>query len=641
MSVETEINSILLQQVYGLYADAEKRMLEKVAKRVKRGVTEVGWTEDKLKDVQRLRREISTLIRDTNSIAKKTVSKGVLDAYLKGVNSANKDMHLATTALKELDIPEHLQRLILETNNLIDGTSVQILRNTMDTYRSVIAETTTGILAGTDTPLQMAQTALNKFAAAGITGFVDKAGRNWELASYVEMATRTTAAHAALQGHIDRQLAIGNDLVVVSSIGTTCPICAPWQNAILSITGKTKGYSTLEDAKQYGLFHPNCKHTITAYFPDMDEHEHEHDEQPKNNEWLYKKTQEQRYNERQIRRWKRVEAVALEPAAQVKAANKIKYWQAKQRELIANTGLRRNYGRESIAHRIGYASKVPSKVKIRPPKEPLPKKEPVPRLPDYKRIPTLANLEKRQQEIIKSNGLDPNQFDFIGKAAENMKKMVDNSELRMRVPGIETLSKILNSKFKNQMEIGTSRGMYDPSYRKQASNKLFGTDLNIAKDSDYEIYGYLGNKNIMEDLATDHPSQYGNIIVQFKRENLFHRTTFTIDDSLGPGSYDEMAGSKLNEIVPVNGRKSDVAKIANMQAPINPNTIIDETGVSYIEAQYHGGVTVNDIESITIDLSKDYKVSDADLKLINSKGIKLQYVESSGGWSNRSYKFVE
>ena len=36
--------------------------------------------------------------------------------------------------------------------------------------------------------------------------FVDKAGRKWELASYVEMATRTGNVHAALQGHIDRQL---------------------------------------------------------------------------------------------------------------------------------------------------------------------------------------------------------------------------------------------------------------------------------------------------------------------------------------------------------------------------------------------------------------------------------------------------
>jgi DNA anti-recombination protein RmuC len=89
MSISTEINEKLLQQVYSIYAESEQKMLEKVAKRVKRGINEVGWNEEKLADVQSLKKEIGKLMKDTNAVAKSKVSRGIVDAYLKGVNSAN------------------------------------------------------------------------------------------------------------------------------------------------------------------------------------------------------------------------------------------------------------------------------------------------------------------------------------------------------------------------------------------------------------------------------------------------------------------------------------------------------------------------------------------------------------------------
>ena len=43
----------------------------------------------------------------------------------------------------------------------------------------------------------------------------------------------------------------------------------PWQGKVLSITGKTKGYPTLEEAKAAGLFHPNCRHAYGLHI-DLD-----------------------------------------------------------------------------------------------------------------------------------------------------------------------------------------------------------------------------------------------------------------------------------------------------------------------------------------------------------------------------------
>lgn len=386
MSIRTDLNEMLLRDIFEAYQRAEETMLERIAKRIKRGVTETGWTEEKFNDVQKLRREIEATLKDVNQLAKAKLSDGIIKAYKTGVASASKDMKKVESILNDF-VPEHIQRMILETNNLIDNTSFQILRNTQDVYRQVISETSTQALLGVETRLETAQNALNMFAARGITGFVDRAGRRWDLASYVEMATRTATARAALQGHIDRQIEIGNDLVMVSSIGTTCPICAQWQGKVLSISGNDKRYPSLESAKAAGLFHPNCKHTITAYFPEIDDYE---PPVTKNNPEKYEATQKQRYNERQIRKWKRVEAAAMTPEAKAKAANMVKKWQAIQREHVAKWDLRRQYGRESIKNRVGDASKVRTKSEPKPTSKPTPKPTPKP-APEFREADAIEN----------------------------------------------------------------------------------------------------------------------------------------------------------------------------------------------------------------------------------------------------------
>lgn len=345
MTISTDVNKMLLAEIFETYVESERKMLQKIANKAKRGVVERGWAEQKLSDVQKLKKELEAITNNTSLLAKSKVSDGILKAYLFGVASANKDHKLPKTILNEVNIPDKLKRLILETNLLIDSTSFMILRNTTDVYRKVISETAIGVLTGTDTRLQVAQDSLNAFAAQGITGFVDKMGRRWDMASYIEMATRTATSRAALQGHIDRQIDIGNDLVIVSSFGSTCPLCAPWGGKVLSINGGSEKYPSLDSAQLAGLFHPNCKHTITAYFPDITDdllpHEVQYDPV------MYNNMQQQRHNERQIRKWKRIEAVALSPAEQLKSANKIKYWQSRQRQLIKDTGLIRKYNREN------------------------------------------------------------------------------------------------------------------------------------------------------------------------------------------------------------------------------------------------------------------------------------------------------
>ena len=149
-------------------------------------------------------------------------------------------------------------------------------------YRQAVTEAldeTRGGLPATSTSysrLQAAQKALDKLTAQGIMGYTDKAGRQWNLASYVEMATRT----AVSQRYDDLQNAAleraGVDLIWTYTISTegTCPECLPWLDRLLSLGGGTTGSvsvtdagggtvthdveGTLDEAKASGFRHPSC-----------------------------------------------------------------------------------------------------------------------------------------------------------------------------------------------------------------------------------------------------------------------------------------------------------------------------------------------------------------------------------------------
>jgi Phage minor capsid protein 2 len=108
--------------------------------------------------------------------------------------------------------------------------------------------------------LQAAQKALDDLAAHGITGFTDSAGRNWDLATYVEMATRTAVSNMWDELQASAMVRSGIDLALIGTHSTegSCPRCLPWLGQTISLTGATEGYPTYDEARATGFRHPNC-----------------------------------------------------------------------------------------------------------------------------------------------------------------------------------------------------------------------------------------------------------------------------------------------------------------------------------------------------------------------------------------------
>lgn len=103
----------------------------------------------------------------------------------------------------------------------------------------------------------------------GLSALVDKRGRNWDLDRYAEMLFRTKVVEARNMGLANRMVENRYDLVQVSDHMGECELCRPWEGKILSITGDTRGYPSLQKAQAEGLFHPNCRHAVNALIPSL------------------------------------------------------------------------------------------------------------------------------------------------------------------------------------------------------------------------------------------------------------------------------------------------------------------------------------------------------------------------------------
>lgn len=99
-----------------------------------------------------------------------------------------------------------------------------------------------------------------KIQEDGITALVDRGGKTWQLDTYAEMLTRQVMSNSGREGIFNTAQEYGFDLAEVTSHGTQHEECAVWEGKILSLSGKTDGYPSLDDAMAAGLFHVGCKH---------------------------------------------------------------------------------------------------------------------------------------------------------------------------------------------------------------------------------------------------------------------------------------------------------------------------------------------------------------------------------------------
>lgn len=230
-----------------------------------------------------------------------------------------------------------------------------------------------------------------------------------------------------------------------------------------------------------------------------------------------------------------------------------------------------------------------------------------------------THIQEWEDEVVKKQ-LSEKQIEVIN---DYMKDIIDKNELCMRRKP-STLEKIVkDGRFKNQFETNTSGGLLDANERNRGANQLFGEGQELLKGFEREKYGYLGSSNYIEDANTLSLQQYGTCVIRFNKDNLLNRTTYTLDDSLGPAIFKELTASNV-KMPRANGiSKHDLQKVYDLikQKKVNNlNDLVRKTNSYYFELQYHGDLTIDDISEIcfTWDMPNEETI-----EILRQKGIKL------------------
>ncbi|WP_128977276.1 phage minor capsid protein [Streptomyces roseicoloratus] len=378
MPVSPAMAEDLAREVGALYRDAEGALLELLAQALEADIESPRWAELKLAAIGNLRVAVEAVAEALQTDTDGAVRHALVTAY-------NRGRQAAVAELGALDIGRELvARDTVPNASAVDRLAASLAEDTrplytritraiVDIYQRIVARVSgTQLLTGM-TRRQASQRALDEFAAAGVTGFVDSAGRRWDMASYAEMAVRSVTARAAIDGHVDALAEIRVGYVIVSDAPLECPLCRPWEGEILTLGPETGPHTvrlehaiqptglraavrppetvvvhaagSLVEARAAGLFHPNCRHSLGAYLPGVTTRPPHHATPGT----TYADTQRQRQIERHIRRWKRVQAAAMDDKARRRAGSYVRKWQAAQREHVAaHPHLRRKPAREQI-----------------------------------------------------------------------------------------------------------------------------------------------------------------------------------------------------------------------------------------------------------------------------------------------------
>ncbi|WP_416565061.1 phage minor capsid protein [Nocardia testacea] len=352
----------LQEAVAQIYADAEVQLLARIASSIERGIDTPQWVSMQLAEIARLSKEARGFLLSLDPVVSAQIQTALVQAHAAGIAAADQDVPgPPATSPAPIVSQEAVAALAAEAAAAVVGTHSQILRATVDGYREVVMQSAGRIVTGVATRREVTQQALDQFAARGLTAFRDRAGRNWRIDTYAEMAVRTAALRALKQGHTDRLLQRGYDLVVISAHPNPAPQCQPYEGKIVSLTGQTPNgpieapsrmtgrpvretvVASMSEAEAKGLHHPNCKHGHTAWIPGAPRPAvAPHDPQG------YKDEQKLRRLERSVREAKRQQAAAITPAAKAKAGQKLRARQAAIRDHVAQTGVTRRRHREQL-----------------------------------------------------------------------------------------------------------------------------------------------------------------------------------------------------------------------------------------------------------------------------------------------------
>lgn len=347
--------------VASIYDTAETRILQQIQRRAARQLGRVPSMTDRLTQIRQLRADTERILAELPP----NVAEQVLDyAAQQGMEDAAARLGTATNLPPGPLTPSRsvaVLALAADLQSMYDRVENRILRWEQDAWQQLTAGHVPGVLLGVDGKLTAQQEALTEWLAAGIPGFIDKAGRSWRPGTYTEMATRTAVLRAFTGASIQRMSEAGLHLVTPIVGNSACEWCAAWAGKILSTDGTPPGPTvvphatedrlitvmvagTVEGARAHRFNHPNCRCKLVSYLPGLSIPAAATTYNPEREQ----ARERQRELERRIRDKKRRQALTDSLSAKRTYAAQIRAIQADLRQHITDHDLPRKRYREQL-----------------------------------------------------------------------------------------------------------------------------------------------------------------------------------------------------------------------------------------------------------------------------------------------------
>lgn len=266
----------------------------------------------------------------------------------------------------------------------------------------------------------------------------------------------------------------------------------------------------------------------------------------------------------------------------------------------------------------------------------------------------LAKFDAYRMSAIEGSCID-DMTDAEKKDAAGMLAEIFNNGAYRCERSTKSFGKIIENGYLSQIETGKGGvgAAHDIAGRKRCSARMYGHNQEIDAH-DYEKCGYLGFADDAEDYRSGTPGYGGGspCVYTFKKDRMKDRTSYTFGDSLNTYSYGYLkcagyaGGRPTIEGLTAMGNVGAIRKAlgfyqAYKEGKSDFNTMLSRVkgllNNDYIELQYTGDVTVEDIEKVSFKSRADLdtafdrmpdvrrktvikKLRDNDVKLIYRNG---------------------
>lgn len=181
-------------------------------------------------------------------------------------------------------------------------------------------------------------------------------------------------------------------------------------------------------------------------------------------------------------------------------------------------------------------------------------------------------------------------------AKDNVDDFVGSSEVRIRANESVIRDVVRDGRYKTQFETNSSGGIFDPDMRRNFERELFDLDDDVDV-TERPIYGYLRKSGVPED-ETYQLDSYGKSVIRLK-DDVRERSTFVASDSIEANQIADEVETKIYKAPsPVNDPQTESFGIRDLRKIAEESVNKPKDFPNYVEAQVHGGVSIDDIKSV-------------------------------------------